>query len=213
MKQEEKNKLSREYIIESAISVFARYKYEEASMNCICRQYNISKGKMYHYYDSKMELYFSCIKYILNKLTDDMMKYEVKENLSIAENFHRYYERRIDYWIECPDSYAMVFSALDCFTSKEAELIQQEYGAFLNAMRTKTMEIVSGGNLNPEISVDNLFDVMRLVYERTFMPHLKRIISAVKQNDIKTVLSRKEELLSVYDKLIYIMLNGILNKK
>ena len=210
MKQEEKNKLSREHIIESSISVFAKYKYEDASINSICRQYNISKGKMYHYYDSKMELYFSCIKYILNKLTDDMMKYEIKENLSIAENFHSYYESRIDYWIERPDSYSMIFSALECFTSKEAEFIQQEYDAFLNAMRDKTMEIVSSGNLNPEISIDNLFDVMRLVYERTFMPQLKKIIFAINE---EVATTKKKELLSKYDKLIYIMLNGILNKK
>lgn len=104
----------------------------------------------------------------------------------------------------------MIFSALESFTSKEVEFIQQEYVAFLNAMRAKTMEIVSSGNLNLEISIDNLFDVMRLVYERTFMPQLKKIIFAINE---ETATTKKEELLSKYDKLIYIMLNGILNEK
>ncbi|OKZ82139.1 MAG: hypothetical protein BHV98_01455 [Clostridium sp. CAG:217_53_7] len=49
MKQEEKNRRSRECIEEAAIRSFARQGPDNANLNQLCRENGISKGKLYHY--------------------------------------------------------------------------------------------------------------------------------------------------------------------
>jgi len=56
MKQEEKNRRSRECIEEAAIRSFARQGPDNANLNQLCRENGISKGKLYHYYASKDDL-------------------------------------------------------------------------------------------------------------------------------------------------------------
>ena len=52
MKQEEKNRRSRELIEVAAIHAFARQGLDNAYLNQLCRENGFSKGKLYHYYES-----------------------------------------------------------------------------------------------------------------------------------------------------------------
>lgn len=57
MKQKEKNKISRDKILNAAIIEFGTKDYGKASLNNICNDNNISKGLIYHYYKIRM-IYF-----------------------------------------------------------------------------------------------------------------------------------------------------------
>lgn len=50
LKQTEKNRRSREYIIERACEEFSAHGYSGGSLNRICAGGGISKGLLYHYY-------------------------------------------------------------------------------------------------------------------------------------------------------------------
>lgn len=60
MKQEERRFRSYEYIIRSAQQAFGNYGYAGTSMGQICLEYSISKGRMYHYFTSKDNLFLAC---------------------------------------------------------------------------------------------------------------------------------------------------------
>lgn len=60
MKQEERRLKSYEYIIQSAQRAFGNYGYAGTSMEQICLEYNISKGRMYHYFTSRDNLFLAC---------------------------------------------------------------------------------------------------------------------------------------------------------
>lgn len=66
MEQSVKSEISRTHIIKTALKEFSNYSYNEASVNRICREGNISKGKLYHYYEGKEQLYMSCVEYSYN---------------------------------------------------------------------------------------------------------------------------------------------------
>ncbi len=51
--QEEKSPESRERILDAALEEFGAWGYESASTNRVCRQAEISKGLLFHYYKTK----------------------------------------------------------------------------------------------------------------------------------------------------------------
>lgn len=61
IKREEKNLLTRQRIIDSAIVEFGNNSYAESSLNTICKNGNLSKGIIYHYFKDKDELYLVCV--------------------------------------------------------------------------------------------------------------------------------------------------------
>lgn len=211
LKQAEKNRLSKELIIKASIPAFAQKEFNEVSLNDVCRGNNITKGKLYHHFSSKEELYYACINDALVRLYDDMLSFKVKKDGDYSNGFHTYYEDRIDYWMKNPDDLLLIKYALDNFSKKEYMNIKEEHSKVRDAMKIKTMEIIdTSQNLSPKISVDDLYVVMQLVYEKTFMSQIKKIVLCQNQGDMESAYERKQTLLDMYDKLIYIMLHGIL---
>ncbi|MDD4509158.1 MAG: TetR/AcrR family transcriptional regulator [Eubacteriaceae bacterium] len=69
MNREEKNQHTKEKIQRSAVTEFALHGYEAASMNAICHRGAVSKGIVYHYFDSKENLYLDCVEACFRELT------------------------------------------------------------------------------------------------------------------------------------------------
>lgn len=69
MKREEKNLQSRQKIMEAALKEFGENSYVEASLNTICREGEISKGIIYHYFKDKDELFLACVNECFAALT------------------------------------------------------------------------------------------------------------------------------------------------
>lgn len=80
MNQREKNKISKDKILNAAIAEFGTKNYGDASLNNICKDNNISKGLIYHYYKNKDDLFLSCVKYCFDQFVDYLQSQEFKEN-------------------------------------------------------------------------------------------------------------------------------------
>ncbi|WP_315121131.1 TetR/AcrR family transcriptional regulator [uncultured Clostridium sp.] len=80
MKQEEKNKISKDKILNAAIVEFGTKNYGDASLNNICNDNNISKGLIYHYYKNKDDLFLSCVKYCFDEFVDYLQSEECGQN-------------------------------------------------------------------------------------------------------------------------------------
>lgn len=59
------DKEKQQAIINAALSEFAANKYEQASTNRIVQQAGIGKGMLFHYFNSKQELYYYLVEYSL----------------------------------------------------------------------------------------------------------------------------------------------------
>ena len=73
MKREEKNRLTRQRIMDSAVAEFAQRGYAAGSINTICSAEGISKGIIYHYFETKDELYLACVEECFQKLTEFLL--------------------------------------------------------------------------------------------------------------------------------------------
>ena len=67
MKKSEKTELTREKILAAAVCEFGTKGFGGASVNNICKDNNISKGLIYHNFESKEDLYLHCVDYTFHQ--------------------------------------------------------------------------------------------------------------------------------------------------
>ena len=61
MKREEKNQQTRRRIMDSALAEFSAQGYGASSINTICAAQDVSKGIVYHYFETKDALFLACV--------------------------------------------------------------------------------------------------------------------------------------------------------
>lgn len=109
-------------IIDTTISEFSNYGYENSSTNRIVKVSGISKGSLFKYFPSKEDLYF----YVLDSVTSELVE-------NIEKNIHslspELFQRVIDYsaleftwYIQNPEKSKLVVSA---FTNNQTEIYQK----------------------------------------------------------------------------------------
>lgn len=104
MKREEKNQQTRQKILTNAICEFARRRYQGASLNTVCQSGGISKGIIYHYFDSRDNLYLSCLEVCFQTLTAYLSKHLADRIGSDAdERILHYFDIRMDFFRSQPD--------------------------------------------------------------------------------------------------------------
>ena len=77
MKQQERQKNSKEKILQSSMEEFSQFGYEKVTMDSICAKHKISKGMMYHYYSGKDDLFLLCVQEMYT-----MMQAYIEERIS-----------------------------------------------------------------------------------------------------------------------------------
>lgn len=70
MKREEKNQQTRRRIMDSALAEFSSQGYGASSINTICAAQDISKGIVYHYFETKDALFLACVAECFRRLTE-----------------------------------------------------------------------------------------------------------------------------------------------
>lgn len=98
MKQEEKNRKSREHILSCAFAEFAEKGYLGASVNTICSAGKISKGLLYHYYSDKDALYLACAEKCFRELTAYLSEHLDADRITP----NQYFDVRLVYFGENP---------------------------------------------------------------------------------------------------------------
>lgn len=101
MKQAEKSKLTYDKILNAAIKEFGTKSYDNASINNICNDNNISKGLIYHNFKNKNQLYLRCVELCYNEITAFLsnIKYE---NLGFDESLQLLLHSRYQFFRENP---------------------------------------------------------------------------------------------------------------
>lgn len=97
-----KGKISKKEIIDAAILEFSQGSYTEISLNQFCKNNGISKGHLYHYFESKEALYLDSVQETYNLL----MQYIVDHTSKISNYEHglsQYLDARYAFGKEYPD--------------------------------------------------------------------------------------------------------------
>ena len=102
MKREEKNMQTKRRIIDSALNEFSEQGYGASSINTICSGKGISKGIIYHYFNSKDDLFLACVEECFCLLTEYLSKKMQVADGNIEKQLEKYFAVRQAFFIEHP---------------------------------------------------------------------------------------------------------------
>lgn len=109
-------------IINVGIAEFAQYSYNESSTNRIVKNAGISKGSLFKYFQSKEELYFYILDYIIAELISSLEKIIEKLPKDLFERIIKYSELEFAWYIQNPVKYKLFKKA---FIKNNAEIYQK----------------------------------------------------------------------------------------
>lgn len=214
MEQKEKSRQSIDYIINCSIDEFARAG-RLVSLNSICQNHNISKGKLYHHFSSKDELLCACVCYCLDSLRNNIDSFQVDSSLSVHRIFHDYYSDRMEHWIQFPNQLtvlrlAYVLSQSDVFSEDSLNEIRKHQLKWRQSKKKKILEIIHSNNNKLRMSDDGIADMLLLMYENTFQVWEDKMITASRNNNKEATVKFAKELIDYHDTIINTVLYGVL---
>ena len=98
MKREEKNQQTKRRIMESALKEFAEQGYGASSVNNICSCEGVSKGIIYHYFQTKDELYLACVDECFRALTEYLGEKLILEGETVHRQLQLYFDARFEFF-------------------------------------------------------------------------------------------------------------------
>lgn len=104
-------------ILEASQRVFAKYPYDEISIDDIALEASMSKGLLYHYFSSKRDLYLETLRSVLQMLS------QIPEE---APDLHRTLDTFLTRFEEFPELVKMVFRG-GIGSDAEAEALLQDH--------------------------------------------------------------------------------------
>lgn len=200
MKREERNLLTRQKIINSAIVEFGTNSYAEASLNAICKNGSISKGIIYHYFKDKDELYLVCVTECFHSLTTFLNSNKIIFN-NVEEDIKKYLDMRQQFFNENP-YFANIFTIALLQPPKHLIGEIKEIKTELDELNVNYYEqALQNVNLKNDISREEAIEYF-LIFQESFNNYFQNKI----YDDYRKLVDDHELKLS---KILKIMLYGI----
>lgn len=161
MKREEKNQQTKRRIMDGAVDEFSRRGYGLSSVNAICEAQNISKGIIYHYFDTKDDLYLACVEECFARLTEYLEKTAHLPEESTERQMENYFSARSGFFRENP-VYQHIFC--EAVLNPPAHLYReiQEKKKDFDALNTQVLEnILKGIRLRPELTKEDVIETFQ----------------------------------------------------
>ncbi len=71
---------------------FSTHGYQGASLNRVCQEKNISKGRIYHYFNDKDELYLLCVQICFEDLKQVLETFYETMACDIEKSLKKYFD-------------------------------------------------------------------------------------------------------------------------
>ena len=196
MKREIKTKQTREKILAQAIAEFAVKGYEAGSLNTISQRGELSKGILYHYFDSKKDLYLACIRQCFSDITEYL-----KKSLGPVEQLtpEDYFSARSAYFQSHPEEAELFCQAVlyppdelipdICKTRLDFDLFNQEI----------QKRIISDQKIREDLSESDILQTFR-----EFQDFLNaRYHQSFKKNSAEAIMMHEQDCLAVISVFLY----------
>lgn len=152
MKREEKNQQTRKRIMDSALQEFARQGYGASSVNAICSAEGISKGIIYHYFETKDDLYLACVEECFRLLTEYLRENVPAEGLGAEARLEAYFQARMEFFQRYPLCQRIFCDAVITPPTHLKAAVGERKAGFDALNIEILLQILAGMKLRPEIS-------------------------------------------------------------
>lgn len=161
MKREEKNRLSRQKIIDSARREFAEKGYGLGSINTICAQGDLSKGILYHHFKDKDELYLLCVSECFEGLTQALRACREQLSGAPADALNQVFSVRLAYFSAHPEHQKLFCEAVISPPEALAARIQAIKASFDRVNEEILTDLLSREALRAEYTLEEVIQSFR----------------------------------------------------
>ncbi|MGN0411285.1 MAG: TetR/AcrR family transcriptional regulator [Candidatus Fimousia sp.] len=206
MKKEEKTKQTYQKILHAAIMEFGTKNYENASLNSICQNYQISKGLIYHNFRNKDDLYLCCVRICFQELTQYLKDLDYQA-ATMKDSIQILLQARQQFFKEYPYYANIFFNTIlqpPRHLQKEIKEIRRKFDCFYKECYEK---LLSKATLREGISLDMAIEYF-IIFQEMFNCYFQ--CKSYENEDFHSFIKDHElNIAPVLD----IMLYGITDKK
>lgn len=201
IKREQKNIKSKNKILQAAINEFGFKDYTNASINNICNDNNISKGLIYHYYESKDELFLLCVGECFDKLSNYLNKNIIFNHDDVEKSIESYFIARYEFF-EANKEFRQIFCDAILQTPehlrKEIAGLKQSFDSVNHRYLEKILKQL---NLRENISMDEAVEYF-LAFQEFFNSYFQKNLSG--NNHVSDTMKTHEiQCHKILDILLY----------
>ena len=162
MNREEKNQQTLRKILDGALAEFSAQGYGGSSLNRLCAARDISKGIVYHYFDTKDALFLACVEECFRRLTDFIRTRMTPEQENPEARLEQYFDARWTFFREHPVYQRIFCEAVMTPPAHLSGEIRQRRQDF-DALNTEILEgLLASVPLRPDITREEAADAFRL---------------------------------------------------
>lgn len=169
--REEKSIKNKEKIINVALEEFALNGYKAASTNSICKKAKVSKGLLYHYYESKEVLYLNVLRHVIDKFKENITIEIYKNDKKGIEYISEYFNRKFKFFSENP-LYSKMITNIILDNMESTKSMFKEFEDYNNML---IYEIIKNVDINPKFDKEKAFELVIMIGEKLEEKHMKNI--------------------------------------
>jgi TetR/AcrR family transcriptional regulator len=196
----------RDRIINSAIDEFAKYPYAKASTNNIVENAGISKGLLFHYFGNKKDLYEKLSRFVLNKLSDEIMANIDWDQTDILERIKQLAIFKMKLGEKYPTMFEFIIKILAEKKTQSIESVielYEEYGVDIQ----KLLGDVYARNIDfsmfrDQASIDKSLNIIRWTLEK-YAEEMLVQVSSLDKRDYEKIGSDMDVYIDVLRKAFY----------
>jgi TetR/AcrR family transcriptional regulator len=200
----EKNEITRNRILDSAIKEFAINGYDGASMNSICSGNGVSKGIIYHYFKDKDELYLTCVEICFNQLTQYLEGIAKTLEGTAEQQLQKYFDSRLGFFADNKELLG-IFSSASFWPPEKLRSRISELKRGFNQLNISVLKsLLEGSALRKRLSIESVVGDF-VMYMDYFNLHFQ---SELSEGLSEERIIRRHEL--ICHRQLDILLHGVL---
>lgn len=161
MKREEKNQQTRRRIMDNALREFSEQGYGASSINAICAAPELSKGIIYHYFDTKDTLFLACVEECFRLLTHHLREKMSHTQGGVEGRLEGYFSARMAFFREKPVYQRIFCEAVIAPPSHLRGEVQKRKQEF-DALNIEILEqLLAPVSLRPQVAKEEVIDTFR----------------------------------------------------
>ena len=185
---------SRERILDAALEEFGEKGYEAASTNCVCRQADISKGLLFHYYKTKQQLFAE----VLERCIHDLEQCD-----DLAHPFDEGCREQLCFFMTHPFHRRIISDLLVGEAAADQRIMALRERVLL-LRRERLRRFLNAHSLRPGIDPEMALELIQAATDHLQDKYLKDE-TRIRQNEAALTAAFQQE----YRQLLSMLLNGI----
>lgn len=184
----------KERILNVAIEEFAQNGYKAASTNVICKKSNISKGLLYHYYNSKEKLYITVVRHVIDNFKRNIainIKNSKKKGIDYVEE---YFDIKFKFFKENPLYSKIIVNLVIDNSIEKARELSSEYQNYNNNL---IHDVIKNIDMNPKFDKEKAFELIIMIGDNLEKKHMKRIDDVNKDSAVEEFRKDHKEMLEM----------------